>query len=957
MHLRAITIASHCITPPEFILSSFCSVRLCQQNLAHRLAAPGFERFMSSMTSTSYLSLPGAHRGIFSNIESALTHARWVTLVGPPGVGKSAMARELLARQARGDRDVVMLDLHECHSSEALWLKLRTDLGVQVTREATESERTRRLAQAIAHRSSLCLALDNIDTVFTPVRELAVALNAIDSSVCVLVTSRQELSVEHEHVFRLEPLEWPAVTKLFEHMASRVVPHYKLVPEEEAALSTLTDTLGTLPLVLELVASWVHMLPPSAWCERLDKSFDLLKRRSSGERHESLDTAFELSWSALSQRERRILEALSVFPGSFDLSDAEAVVEGIDLFELMDGIEELRSRSLVHLTTRSTMWVYNGLRQFIWRMLDPSHHHELELRHARHFLGEAHRLGEPNTETVMRLAERIGHIRMATQTWLSHDVTCAASLAMVLDDVYAVSVPCQEHDMLLERVLSRLEDPTWISRLERARADVSIRLGELERAASHIERATHLLESDAHPEDALKLALTRARHGRMSGDAKGSARAATQAIEWARQTGDARAKLQAEIHEMLSEPGELMHDLTPLVRALDRARMLSDERTEAMVLNIMGVFSFRVGAYEQAHQYYQDALRLARRLKNHQLAGASLNNLSLLDHWHARLEDASTRTREAFELVSGQGELLEAHVILANLGSILVDLGQEEEAHRVLERAGSFLRLAGHELHLATVIRATGALAHRREALALARDRYEQALELSGSDSAALAARLALAVCLAEMDDLERARHVLEVVKSQPLVLPTWWMGLCLGVLGLWGDEESWDRATQIFSERTPPVMAQAWRVLQACHEATDFEEDMLPWYLLPHLARLESHKRTMLTQPLWRIHQDGYFFESEETGHVDMRRRGPARQLMVALARLHGRSSSEALDLDALFEIGWPEEAGIHPDAANKRVYAAIGTLRKLGLEHILITTSEGYLFDPLVEIQIVTA
>ncbi len=34
MHLRAITIASHCLTPPEFILSSFCSVRLCQQNLA-----------------------------------------------------------------------------------------------------------------------------------------------------------------------------------------------------------------------------------------------------------------------------------------------------------------------------------------------------------------------------------------------------------------------------------------------------------------------------------------------------------------------------------------------------------------------------------------------------------------------------------------------------------------------------------------------------------------------------------------------------------------------------------------------------------------------------------------------------------------------------------------------------------------------------------------------------------
>ena len=55
---------------------------------------------------------------------------------------------------------------------------------------------------------------------------------------------------------------------------------------------------------------------------------------------------------------------------------------------------------------------------------------------------------------------------------------------------------------------------------------------------------------------------------------------------------------------------------------------------------------------------------------------------------------------------------------------------------------------------------------------------------------------------------------------------------------------------------------------------------------------------------------------------------------------------------VDALIEAGWPGER-MRPDAAGKRLRTAIWTLRKAGLEALLLTRHDGYLLDPLVTIR----
>ena len=54
------------------------------------------------------------------------------------------------------------------------------------------------------------------------------------------------------------------------------------------------------------------------------------------------------------------------------------------------------------------------------------------------------------------------------------------------------------------------------------------------------------------------------------------------------------------------------------------------------------------------------------------------------------------------------------------------------------------------------------------------------------------------------------------------------------------------------------------------------------------------------------------------------------------------------------LLSAGWPDEA-VAPLAGANRVYVAIATLRKLGLERFLVRTKDGYALDPGARVDVV--
>jgi hypothetical protein len=106
-----------------------------------------------------------------------------------------------------------------------------------------------------------------------------------------------------------------------------------------------------MPLAIELAAARVRGMAPADIVRRLDQRLRLLSSsdRSAPGRHRTLDGAMRWSYELLEETQRRVFDRCSVFAGPFTIDAAEAIAagEGVDEWEVLDGILALVDKSLV----------------------------------------------------------------------------------------------------------------------------------------------------------------------------------------------------------------------------------------------------------------------------------------------------------------------------------------------------------------------------------------------------------------------------------------------------------------------------------------------------------------------------------------------------------------------------------------------------------------------------------
>lgn len=96
-------------------------------------------------------------------------------------------------------------------------------------------------------------------------------------------------------------------------------------------------------------------------------------------------------------------------------------------------------------------------------------------------------------------------------------------------------------------------------------------------------------------------------------------------------------------------------------------------------------------------------------------------------------------------------------------------------------------------------------------------------------------------------------------------------------------------------------------------------------------------------------LHTASRSFEfAEQT--VSLRRRASLWAILHSLAQ----ASPEAQSVETLFEVGWPGEEYVDPFTASRRVYWAVGELRRLGLYKVLVTMEPGYALGAMVTVAI---
>ncbi|MET0325061.1 MAG: hypothetical protein ABW219_07565 [Ilumatobacteraceae bacterium] len=221
-------------------------------------------------------------------------------------------------------------------------------------------EASPQLAGALADRRIL-VVLDGAEHARAAVAAVVDHLLGRTSAPRFLATSREPLGVPGERYVRMEPLGVAAFRTSTDADATGHGPAIELFvasaerfgvgvePADLAAVRQICAHLDGLPLAIELAAAQVRVLAPRLLAERLDRRLQLLRapQASPGDRHASLLSVLEDTWTLLDGPERRLLGRLAAFPGPFAVTDVEQLSGDLAPGDVVATLGRLVDHSLV----------------------------------------------------------------------------------------------------------------------------------------------------------------------------------------------------------------------------------------------------------------------------------------------------------------------------------------------------------------------------------------------------------------------------------------------------------------------------------------------------------------------------------------------------------------------------------------------------------------------------------
>ena len=259
---------------------------------------------------------------------------RLVEIVGPGGIGKTAVAIAVGRRLAESGDEVWLARLESATTADEVLDTLIAALNV-AGGEAALFERLKATATVVL--------LDNCEHVVDAAAALAVRLLDAAPGLRILCTSQVPLDVDGETVLELTPLSLSDAVELFTRRAAsrRAVD----------GVEDLCRSLDGLPLAIELAAARTKTLSIEDISRRLDDRFSVLSDPASRkpERRRALRATIGWSYELLFPDDQRGLWALAAFAGGAPLPAVESVLEALDVpaSAAIDVVGRLASRSLV----------------------------------------------------------------------------------------------------------------------------------------------------------------------------------------------------------------------------------------------------------------------------------------------------------------------------------------------------------------------------------------------------------------------------------------------------------------------------------------------------------------------------------------------------------------------------------------------------------------------------------
>jgi predicted ATPase/DNA-binding winged helix-turn-helix (wHTH) protein len=425
---------------------------------------------------------------IIAALTTQLVRRRFLTIVGPGGIGKTTVAVAVADRARASYKDGAwFVGLASLSDPELVPSALDAALRVH----PSGGDHTRALAAWLRDKTAL-LVLDSCEHVIDAAAALAEALLKAAPGVSILTTSREPLRAEGEALHRLAALELPSgsvdlaaealcysAIQLFNERATAATDEFEMSASDVPAVLEICRRLDGIPLALELAAARVGVFGVRDLAAHLDDRFKLLTagRRTALPRHQTLGAALDWSYQLLPEEERAALRRLSVFAGEFPLEAAIAVAADPGSPNIVDHVANLVGKSLVAADPRGDAAQYRLLdttRLYAFEKLQSSgEFKEIARRHAEYYCAvfapaEAESESRPQAEWLAIYGRHLANVRAGLDWAFSPDgdPQIGAALTVAVVPLWVQLSLLGESRQRVEQALAVLEgdDPTTTRR-------------------------------------------------------------------------------------------------------------------------------------------------------------------------------------------------------------------------------------------------------------------------------------------------------------------------------------------------------------------------------------------------------------------------------------------------------------------------------------------------------------
>lgn len=896
--------------------------------------------------------------------EAFAAGARLVTVLGPPGIGKSRLGLRVAARiQAAGRHagGVVACELVDATTAEDLCAALGRALDVQLGREQRGGDVVAWLGE---HLRDVLVVLDNAEQIAPVGPETIGRWLTLAPEVRFLATSRERLRLAGEVVHELGPLSLPGegdevgaseAVQLFVERARAVRAHFAVTADNADAIAEIVRQLDGIPLAIELGATRMGVVSPSKLLERLPRRLDLLSApiRNPAARQRTLREAIDASFAMLSPHEQEALAQASVFRGGFGVDAAEAVIDpraagGDGAPAVIDLLQSLIDRSLLFARSPAGSGdevrfdMYLSIRDHAWERLQASGRAARVLeRHAAFFLGAI-----AGAEADLQGPEDLPRARWIAQETPNLAAVHRRLLAEAAEDRAAAGDRSRDDDPDVRRPPPR-DRAADALRVALALGLALGRWGPISNLRAMLDGALAAGGEAILPDLRLRGLVARGDASRSLGRTRESLADHEAAHALAERAGDPRMKAiaAAGIGMALRGLGRLPEARVWLDGALPGLRASGARQIEVHARTALERIHTVLGHGEQARVHREEVLRLLVEEPDAELAATSHASAAMLAIAEGRLPDAEIdldRANAALRDVSSPGlsalALSTRALLLQEQGRLAEARAAGESAIALGRRLGD-ARVEGYSVgQLGTVLAEMGDLVEARSALA----RASALLGSSGDARATAAFTAALAAITARLGHAAEAGRLLASVDEPPAEVADPMLSATIDVYRAVlepGSAQAAFDSTRDVADRSHHVRT-ALRILAR---------------LAPETAREGSPSDAPRPSPrpdpggALVVSPDGRWCRLPDGREVSFRR---GRALRLMLARLVAERlgmPGRALPLAALFESGWPGEKATG-DARENRVYVGLSRLRKLGFAGLILSRDDGFLLDPAV-------